>query len=151
MSKAPKEDLSRYVERVMSEKRLSRADVKKRSGGKIAESYVSGIIKGTATNLSIEKLKALARGLRVSEKQLVRVAFGPSNERAVSGSVDRTHNLILVDITNKHLLGTDIAEIVQWVITLSAEDREVVLRYVKKLAKEERKARPKAHRKRRSS
>lgn len=146
MLKPSREDLSRYVERVMKEKHLSRSDVKLRSGGKIAESYVSGIINGTARNLSIEKLKALARGLRVSEKHLVRVAFGMTGERSAHGSPDTSHNLILVDVKKKHVLGSDVAEIVQEVVNLPLADRAVVLRYVKKLAGDDRKARAKARR-----
>ena len=80
MSKTGKQGLSHYVDRVMKEKHLSRRDVKLRSGGEITDSYVSGIISGSAKNLSVEKLKALARGLRVREMELIRVAFGLSDE-----------------------------------------------------------------------
>ena len=59
MPKSRKGALSHYVGRVMKEKHLSRRDVKLRSGGEITDSYVSGVVSGTATNLSIEKLKAL--------------------------------------------------------------------------------------------
>ncbi len=80
MSNSSKQALSDYVEHVMKEKHLSRRDVKLRSGGEITDSYVSGIINGSAKNLSIEKLKALARGLRVRQMELIRVAFGLSEE-----------------------------------------------------------------------
>ena len=56
------DDLSRYVERIMKEKRLSPGDVELRSGGAITDGYVVTIISGRPTNLSIEKLKMLARG-----------------------------------------------------------------------------------------
>jgi len=124
----------------MKEKHLSRRDVKLRSGGEITDSYVSGIIGGTANNLSVEKLKALARGLRVSERELVDVAFGLSEERQADPNVDLSHNLILVDITKKAVIGTDVAEIVQEVMKLSPSDRAVVLRFVNRLSKSDRKA-----------
>jgi len=79
MPKSHKGDLSHYVGRIMREKYLSRRDVKLRSDGQITDSYVSGIVNGTATNLSIEKLKALARGLRVTERELLEVAYGLSD------------------------------------------------------------------------
>lgn len=146
MSKTNKQGLSRYVERVMNEKHLSRRDVKLRSGGEITDSYVSGIISGSAGNLSVGKLKALARGLRVREMELIRVAFGLSEEPAPHRIEDQSHNLLLLDITKKTVMSNDVAEIVQEVIKLSAGDRAILLQYVKRLGRTDRKA----QRKRRS-
>ncbi|HSQ19675.1 MAG TPA: helix-turn-helix domain-containing protein [Blastocatellia bacterium] len=146
MSKTGKQGLSRYVERVMKEKHLSRRDVKLRSGGEITDSYVSGIINGSAKNLSVDKLKALARGLRVREMELIRVAFGLSDEPLPKRVPDQSHNLLLLDITRKTVIGNDIAEIVQEVIRLSPGERAIVLQYVKRLGKVDRRA----QRKRRS-
>ena len=146
MSKASKPGLSRYVERVMKEKHLSRRDVKLRSGGEITDSYVSGIISGSAKNLSVDKLKALARGLRVREIELIRVAFGLSDERVPHRVADRSHNLLLLDITKKAVISNDVAEIVQEVVKLAAAERAVVLQYVKRLGSADRKT----QRKRRS-
>jgi transcriptional regulator with XRE-family HTH domain len=146
MSKTGKQGLSRYVERVMKEKHLSRRDVKLRSGGEITDSYVSSIINGSANNLSVDKLKALARGLRVREMELIRVAFGLSDERSPRQVPDQSHNLLLLDITRKTVVGNDIAEIVQEVIRLSPGERAIVLQYVKRMGKVDRRA----QRKRRS-
>jgi len=146
MSKTSKQGLSRYVERVMKEKHLSRRDVKLRSGGEITDSYVSGIISGSAKNLSVDKLKALARGLRVRDIELIRVAFGLSDERAPRRVADQSHNLLLLDITKKAVISNDVAEIVQEVIKLSPAERAVVLQYVKRLGRADRRA----QRKRRS-
>ena len=146
MSKTSKPGLSHYVERVMKEKHLSRRDVKLRSGGEITDSYVSGIISGSAKNLSVDKLKALARGLRVREMELIRVAFGLSDERVPHRVADQSHNLLLLDITKKAVISNDVAEIVQEVIKLSPAERAVVLQYVKRLGRADRKA----QRKRRS-
>jgi transcriptional regulator with XRE-family HTH domain len=136
MTKTGKQGLSRYVERVMQEKHLSRRDVKLRSGGEITDSYVSGIISGNATNLSVDKLKALARGLRVREIELIRVAFGLSDEP--QRIADQSHNLVLLDITKKTVISNDVAEIVQEVIRLSPAERAIVLQYVKRVGREER-------------
>jgi len=138
MSKTRKESLSVYVENVMKEKRLSRRDVKLRSGGEITDSYVSGIISGTATNLSVSKLKALARGLRVSEIELIRAAFGWAKGEEVERTTDQSHNLILLDVAKKSVLSTDIAEIASETLKLSPADRAVVLRYVRRLIRTER-------------
>lgn len=150
MSKTRKQGLSLYVERVMQEKRLSRQDVKLRSGGEISATYVSGIISGRAKNLSVAKLKALARGLRVREIEVMRVAFGLSDEPLPDRAADHSHNLLLLDITKKTVIGNDIAEIVREVIRLSPAQRAVVLQYVKRVARADRRARRKSQRKRRS-
>ena len=146
MSKTGKQGLSRYVDRVMKEKHLSRHDVNLRSGGEITDSYVSGIINGSAKNLSVDKLKALARGLRVREMELIRVAFGLSDEPVPQRVTDQSHNLLLLDITRKTVIGNDIAEIVQEVIKLSPPERAIVLQYVKRLGRADRRS----QRKRRS-
>lgn len=140
MSKTGKQGLSRYVDRIMKEKHLSRRDVKLRSGGEITDSYVSGIISGSAQNLSVDKLKALARGLRVREIELIRVAFGLSDEPAPDRTTDQSHNLLLLDITKKTVISNDIAEIVEEVMKLSPAERAIVLQYVKRIGREERKA-----------
>lgn len=146
MSKITKQGLSRYVDRVMKEKHLSRRDVKLRSGGEITDSYVSGIISGSAKNLSVGKLKALARGLRVREIELIRVAFGLSEEPAPRQVADQSHNLLLLDITKKMVMSNDVAEIVQEVVKLSPAERVIVLQFVKRLARTDRRV----QRKRRS-
>jgi Helix-turn-helix len=138
MSKPRKEGLSRYVERVMKEKRLSRRDVKLRAGGDITDSYVSGIISGSAKNPSVEKLKALARGLRVPEMELIRVAFGLWDESVAPRIVDKSHDFLLVDLTKKTVISNDVAEIVQGIVSLAPADRAVVLQYVKRLAMADR-------------
>ena len=138
MSKTRKQGLSRYVERVMKEKHLSRRDVKLRSGGEITDSYVSGIISGSAKNLSVDKLKALARGLRVREIELIRVAFGLSDEPVLHRVADQSHNLLLLDITKKTVISNDVAEIVQQVIKLSPAERVVVLQFVQRLGRADR-------------
>ncbi|HKA20034.1 MAG TPA: helix-turn-helix domain-containing protein [Blastocatellia bacterium] len=146
MSKASKPELSRYVERVMKDKHLSRRDVSLRSGGDITDSYVSAILSGGAKNLSIDKLKALARGLRVREMSLIRAAFGFSEEPDDRRSTDQSHNLLLLDITRKTLISYDVAEIVQEVVKLTPAERAVVLQYVRRIGRAERKL----HRKRKS-
>ena len=147
MSKRSKQGgLSRYVERIMKEKHLSRRDVKLRSGGLITDSYVSGVISGSAKNLSIGKLKALAHGLRVRETELIRAAFGLSEEAPPQRIVDQSHNLLLLDISKKTVMSNDVAEIVQEVVKLSPAERVIVLQYVKRLGRMDRRA----QRKRRS-
>jgi hypothetical protein len=85
--------------------------------------------------LSIQKLKALAWGLRVDEMEVIRVAFGLSSDRETHATADESHNLILVDISKKSILSTDLAEIVHEVMKLPPAHRAIVLRYIKKLSR----------------
>lgn len=64
------EGLDHYVRRVLHEKQLTLSDVERRAEGHISDSYVGSISTGSIKNLTVSKLKALARGLGVAETQV---------------------------------------------------------------------------------
>jgi len=68
------ESLDKYVRRVLKEKELTLSDVERGAEGEISDSYVAYITTGNVRNLSLEKLKALARGLGVTEREMFAVA-----------------------------------------------------------------------------
>lgn len=70
------ESLANYVKRVRADKGFSLADVRRNSGLEIANSYISRIENGEVTNVTPQKLRALARGLGVSEDEIFAVARG---------------------------------------------------------------------------
>lgn len=70
------ETLDKYVRRVLKEKELTLSAVERQAGGDISDSYVASITTGNVRNLSLEKLKALARGLGVTEREIFAVACG---------------------------------------------------------------------------
>jgi transcriptional regulator with XRE-family HTH domain len=74
------ESLQDYVNRIMLENpELSEVKVSKRAAHmrkKISAGYVSNIRSGSATNISIERLKALAAGLGRPAEEVLAVAFG---------------------------------------------------------------------------
>ena len=76
LSPTMSETLQDYVRRVRIEKNLSAVDVETRSANTISDAYVLQIENGAAKNPSPEKLKALAKGLGVSEDEVFRVARG---------------------------------------------------------------------------
>jgi transcriptional regulator with XRE-family HTH domain len=78
------ETLAQRVKRLMTERRLNAAEVAKRSGNAITDSYVDHLAVGRYTNLSVEKLKALAEGLGDDPVNLFRVAAGSSPEEIVN-------------------------------------------------------------------
>ncbi|HEY0407295.1 MAG TPA: helix-turn-helix transcriptional regulator [Pyrinomonadaceae bacterium] len=78
MMMGKQESLDRYVRRVLREKGLSYADVEERSLGAISDSYIGNIVTATVGSVTVAKLKALARGLDVSEDEIFAVARGSS-------------------------------------------------------------------------
>lgn len=70
------ETLPDYVRRIRMEKRLSTVDVERQSSNRISDSYITRIENGYVKNVSPEKLKALAKGLGVSEDEVFAVARG---------------------------------------------------------------------------
>jgi transcriptional regulator with XRE-family HTH domain len=73
------ESLADYVRRIRHEKDLSLADVSNRSGGGIGRTHINRIENGEAHGVSVEKLRALAKGLGVSEEEIFAVARGKSS------------------------------------------------------------------------
>lgn len=70
------EKLPDYIRRVRAEKGLSTADVEKKSGFTVTDGYVSHIENSRVKNVSPEKLRALAKGLGISEEEIFAVARG---------------------------------------------------------------------------
>ena len=70
--------LSEFVRHVRTEKKLSLKDIEKRSGGNISSGYINQIENGSAAtdSISLEKLRALSKGLGVPEGDIIRVARG---------------------------------------------------------------------------
>lgn len=66
--------LAQFVRQTQLEKGLTASDVERLSKGQISDSYVGAIAQGKIQNLSISKLKALARGLDVNEWHLIALA-----------------------------------------------------------------------------
>lgn len=81
-----RETLADYVRRVRHAKRLTLHDVEKNSGGGITNSYTSRIENGYVTNVTPEKLQALAKGLGVSEQEIFDVARGKVAENGLESS-----------------------------------------------------------------
>ena len=70
--------LADFIRSTRNEKRLSLSDVERQSGGQISDSYVWRIENGRNKNATPKMLRALARGLQVSEDVLFAVARGQS-------------------------------------------------------------------------
>ncbi len=87
-------------------------------GFRITQSYISQIMSGTATNVTIEKLQALAAGLNRPEEELFDIARGGKTEDRVL--LDATISSLLVKF--RQLSDQDRSEMT---ILLKALDREI--------------------------
>jgi len=134
------EDLREYVKRTLKLKRLSLRDVQRRSGGDITQGYVGAIIKGTNSNLTVDKLKALARGLGVDEDEIFLVARGAQAQRGARARLsDQAQALSILELLQKTVSDVEMLQILDLLAQLSPSSRGAVLKVVKRLARMEQK------------
>ncbi|MFZ4628237.1 MAG: helix-turn-helix domain-containing protein [Blastocatellia bacterium] len=120
-AKEKDESLSAFIRRIISEENLSQRQMVERAarmGFRITQSYISQIMSGTATNVTIEKLQALAAGLNRPEEELFDIARGGKTEDRVL--LDATISSLLVKF--RQLSDQDRSEMT---ILLKALDREI--------------------------
>jgi len=127
MAESRTESLRESIARIMKEKGLRVRDIRRRSESSITESYISEILKGVATNPSIEKLVALGRGLGVDPVELFKVASGSRADDAERRASDRSYAVKILDMTRSIALSPDLISIAEEVSRLSESDAEVAL------------------------
>ena len=138
-----KNELSDYVKRVMKLKGLTQKDVQRMSGWKITDGYVASITTARATNLSVDKLLALADGLGVDYDELFHVASGA--EKASEGKSRSTpDSLMILETVQQVVMSPVVTQIMHEVVRLSNVERVGLLEYVKKLGSTKRKPRGKS-------
>ena len=127
--------LGPYVTRVMAAKGLSPRDVAVNSGNRITAGYVTGIMKGTSANPSVDKLNALAVGLDVDLYELFDVACGLSDQgtRRGSGS-DRLRALEVLELMRKVVVNPVLMSMVETGAHLPTKELEVVLAALERIA-----------------
>jgi transcriptional regulator with XRE-family HTH domain len=125
-----KENLSQYVERMIRQKGLSFADVERICDGQISASYIGRILKGEITNLTTEKMVALARGLDVNPYDIFAASYAgpPANQ-------DYSNLLVLLDMMQKLVMNPDVFEAVEQLLCLPPKERAVLLQPLKLINK----------------
>jgi transcriptional regulator with XRE-family HTH domain len=115
----------------MKLKGLTQNDVERMSGGRITDGYVASITTDRATNLSVEKLVALAAGLGVDVDELFHVARGlPEDEPKTSYSTDA---LKILEVVQKAVVSPDVTEILDEAVRMSPEQRRMLLKSMKRV------------------
>ena len=133
--------LSEYVRRVMKLKGLTQKDVQRLSGGRITDGYVASINVGRATNLSVEKIRALADGLGVDADTLFHVSCGvPDDQLKKTYTGDA---LMILETVQKAVTSQDVAEILNEAVRMSPEQRRLLLKSMKNASKSKTKRKPK--------
>jgi transcriptional regulator with XRE-family HTH domain len=129
-----REDLSQYVRRIMRAKRLSLRDVQRQSGGRITQGYVGSIVQHANTNLTVEKLKALADGLDVDEEEVFRVARGLTRSlQRNEPSAAQADTLRVIDLMRNVVLEPELLEILEEVALLPRPARNIILKTIRAL------------------
>jgi len=135
--------LSEYVKRVMKLKGLTQKDVQRMSGNKITDGYVASITTGRATNLSVDKLMALADGLGVDSDELFHVASGTQqvDERGRSNKVP--DSLMVLEMVQNAMRSPTVTEILHEIVRLSPEDQASVVSFMRRFEISKRKRKSK--------
>jgi transcriptional regulator with XRE-family HTH domain len=115
----------------MKLKGLTQNDVERMSGGRITDGYVASITTNRATNLSVDKLVALADGLGVDADELFYVARGlPEDERKASYTTDA---LKILETVLKAVASREMTEILNEAVRMSPEQRRLLLKSMKRV------------------
>ncbi|HXG63966.1 MAG TPA: helix-turn-helix transcriptional regulator [Blastocatellia bacterium] len=136
------------MRRILREKGLSLRDVQRLSGGAITQSYVSHIVQGTYSNLTVEKLKALALGIGVDEDELFRVARGLALEARPQRPPDREDlPEAALEVARRVASDASLMEVLQEASALSPQSLAVLLDIARELKLSQRHRRGKPPRK----
>jgi transcriptional regulator with XRE-family HTH domain len=127
------ESLAQYVARILKEKNLKHHEVKELSGGRITDGYERGIMTGKASNPRVDKLKALALGLGVSEDEIFRVARGLPVESDDKWKANETNYQVVLDIIVDSRKNRTLAELLSEASRLSGESLEQAVGLLKYL------------------
>jgi len=139
MRRLGKEKLSDYVRRVIRQKQLKLRDVERRAGGEITNGYISGIINGRIKNVSLEKLKALAKGLEVDVYELFSAAMGEARPLTEEGtSYAQPDVLWLLGIMQEIAGSPELLKILHELVQMPAKDREIVIKVIESIGKTKR-------------
>ncbi len=134
--------LGEYVKRVMKLKGLTQKDVQRMSGRRITDGYVASITTGRASNLSVDKLVALADGLGVDTDELFHVASGQQLDDG-GGSRNGPDSLMILETVQKAVMSPVVTQILHEVVGLSPAERTDLLGLIKTMVSTRQKPRRK--------
>ena len=130
------EKLADYVGRVVRQKQLILKEIESRSGNQITSGYLSGIINNKIRNVSLPKLKALAKGLGVDVYELIAAAMDeprqPDDEVSFYAQPDVSW---LLGIMQEIATTPELLKILHGLVQLLPKDREIIGREIERRSK----------------
>jgi transcriptional regulator with XRE-family HTH domain len=149
MRRVGKEKLADYVRRVMRQKQLKLRDVERRSGGGITNGYISGIINGRISNVSLVKLQALAKGLEVDVHELFSAAVGQPQQGGDARPANPHADLPwLLGVLQEAAANPLITKMLQDLVEMTPREREMVAKVSDAIVKSRTSSRRSSGRKR---
>lgn len=133
-----KETLSQYVQRIIKQKDLSLSDIERNCEKEMTASYIGKVANGVVTNLSVEKIIALAKGLDVDPYEIFAVSYG-----VPPGDPNRPDAFVLMDIMQKLLGDPQLMEAVNFLVKLTPEQRKIFAKFIERIAKKKTKSKKK--------
>jgi transcriptional regulator with XRE-family HTH domain len=148
MRRLGKEKLPDFVRRVMRQKQLKLREVERRSGGEITNGYISGIINGRISNVSLGKLKALAKGLEVDVHELFSAAMdAPQSPADPAPAYAQPDMQLLLGIMQEVAVNPEMLKFLHELVQMSPRDREMVAKVSETILKNKRPVRRSSGRK----
>jgi transcriptional regulator with XRE-family HTH domain len=120
--------LAEYVTRIMAEKKLSAMKVQKNSNGTISDTYVLKIRAGKVPRPSVGRLKALAKGLKVPEKEVFREVGADVEAATEKEWTARESNELMAGL----LANKELREVVLALARMEPEDLKRAVKYLKR-------------------
>jgi transcriptional regulator with XRE-family HTH domain len=121
-------NLAEYVAQVMKDKNITAVEIQKRSEGVISDSHVANILKGKTTNLTIEKINALAKGLQVDSVEVFKIASG---QELVENKEEWPGHTIL-RVMERIIQNPDLTKLVKAVVKLKPAKVKAILKSLEK-------------------
>lgn len=119
-------ELGAYVKKVMHDKRLSLRQVAQASDGGITQGYVGGIVNGHYRNLTVDKVKALAKGLGIDDDELFTILRGKPKETGAKHDI--AYYARILDLMKLILSDPQLLDLLTLYMELSPTGRESAIK-----------------------
>ncbi|HEY6333035.1 MAG TPA: helix-turn-helix transcriptional regulator, partial [Blastocatellia bacterium] len=119
-------ELGAFVKKIMHDKRLSLRQVAQASDGGITQGYVGGIVNGHYRNLTVDKVKALAKGLGIDDEDLFTILRGKPKE--AGAKPDLTYYVRILDLTKLILSDAQLFDLLRLYMELTPTGRESAIK-----------------------
>jgi len=144
--------LARFVKREMKKKGLRQRDIAGKAGGVLTKGYLSQIVGGKVSNLTIDLIVALAEGLRVQPHDVFDAAVGkPRGKPSDSESYELPDAVFVLEIMEKVIANPALMIALQNGVGLTPDKQVMLAEFATDLAAIQRSRAGKSRRKKKRS